>query len=118
MNPDFDFDKVGKRMPYKVPDDFFSKMEKDIWEEISVKMPEKRTDEQAIVVRHKFSYRRFTLRALTALAAAVALFFVINTFITKDHTNGADIEQAFGNLSQDDQAYLLEVYQEDIFLNQ
>jgi len=31
MNPDFDFDKVGKRMPYKVPDDFFSKMEKDIW---------------------------------------------------------------------------------------
>ena len=56
MNPDFDFDKVGKRMPYKVPDDFFSKMEKDIWKEVSGKMPEKRADEQAIVVRHKLEF--------------------------------------------------------------
>lgn len=27
MNKDFDFDKVGKRMPYQVPDCFFDQLE-------------------------------------------------------------------------------------------
>lgn len=34
MKADFDFDKVGKRMPYTVPDDFFTEMENNIWKEV------------------------------------------------------------------------------------
>ena len=30
MKKDFDFDRVGKRLPYTVPDDFFAKLEDDI----------------------------------------------------------------------------------------
>ena len=39
MNDKFSFDKVGKRMPYSVPDDFFAKMEDNILEEINGETP-------------------------------------------------------------------------------
>ena len=34
MNKDFDFDKVGKQMPYTTPEGFFDKLEEDIWAEV------------------------------------------------------------------------------------
>lgn len=30
MKDTFDFDKIGKRMPYRTPDGFFDKMEEDV----------------------------------------------------------------------------------------
>ena len=39
MNDKFSFDKVGKRMPYSVPDDLFAKMEDNILEEIKGETP-------------------------------------------------------------------------------
>ena len=40
---------------------------------------------------------------------------------TPELVNGvrkADVEQAFANLSLEDQAYMLEIYQDDIFMNE
>ena len=34
MNKDFDFDKVGKRMPYQVPDSFFAQLESNVMQEV------------------------------------------------------------------------------------
>ena len=34
MEKDFDFNSIGKRMPYQVPDGFFDQLEKDVWKEI------------------------------------------------------------------------------------
>ena len=34
MNKDFDFDKVGKRMPYQVPDCFFDQLESNVMQEV------------------------------------------------------------------------------------
>ena len=37
MEKEFDFNQVGKRMPYKVPDGFFDSMEAGVWAEIGRK---------------------------------------------------------------------------------
>jgi len=110
MTNDFDFNRVGKRMPYTVPDRFFDKMESDVWKEIG--------NESAHIER-KPAKRRSLLRivaiAATAAAAAVVIAFLPTRTSSPDF---ADVEQAFRNLSTEDQAYMLSVYQEDIFINQ
>ena len=49
MNKDFDFDKVGKRMPYTTPDGFFDKLEDDIWKEVKNDSQEKQNNITATV---------------------------------------------------------------------
>ena len=54
-----------------------------------------------------------------AVAASIALLFVFHPFSPKEETDSfSHVEQAFANLSQEDQAYMLAVYQEDIFMNE
>ena len=41
MKKDFDFDRVGKRLPYTVPDDFFAKLEDDIYNKVVIQKKRK-----------------------------------------------------------------------------
>ena len=34
MEKDFDFNRIGKRMPYKTPEGFLDEMEANIWKEV------------------------------------------------------------------------------------
>ena len=53
------------------------------------------------------------------MTASVALVLIVNINLSKQSTVSInDVDQAFGKLSTDDQAYLLNVYQEDIFINE
>ena len=69
-----------------------------------------------------FSPETFRLRVFAgamAVAASIALLFVFHPFSPKEETGSfSHVEQAFANLSQEDQAYMLAVYQEDIFMNE
>ena len=61
------------------------------------------------------------IRSLLAIAAAVALFFVVQPTLTKHDTISADdyasVELAFNNLSSDDQDFLIAVYENEEFIN-
>lgn len=54
-----------------------------------------------------------------AVAASVAALWIVNLNLnTTQSTNGIEaVDQAFANLSQGDQDYLLDVYQADVFIN-
>lgn len=55
----------------------------------------------------------------TAEAAYVALMLVINMNISKTSpTTINDVDQAFSRLSIDDQAYLLDIHQNDVFITE
>ena len=55
----------------------------------------------------------------TAEAAYVALMLVINMNISKTSpTTINDVDQAFSRLSIDDQAYLLDIHQDDVFITE
>lgn len=110
MEKNFDFNKIGKRMPYTVPDGFFDELEQNVMLKAGIGQTE--------TVRRKRPLMRVVITALTSAVAAVALFVVFNAGFSKEATvEFDDVEQAFAQLSSDDQAYMLQVYQEDIFLN-
>ncbi|MDO4181490.1 MAG: hypothetical protein Q4D36_09415 [Bacteroidales bacterium] len=111
MKRDFDFNKVGKRMPYTVPDNFFTEMEDNVYLELNAQPPVKTR-------RHR-TFMRMAITALTTAAATVALVLILDKGPHAVHTTGfAEVEQAFGNLGAEDQVYLFSVYQDDIFMNE
>lgn len=115
MEKTFDFEKIGNRMPYSVPDDFFTKLEESVMDEVKVQ----KSEATAILKRNKTVI--IAIRSLLAIAATVALFFVVQPTLTKNDTISADdyasVELAFNNLSSDDQDFLVAVYENEEFIN-
>jgi len=117
----FDFGKVGKRMPYSTPDDFFKDMEANILEQVKDDKPK-----PVRIQPKKQSLRKVIWTAAIAVAASVAVLLVLNIDFAAPHSSlpsQADnemqaVDQAFAQLSSADQAYLLDVYQEDVFLDE
>ena len=74
----------------------------------------------------KRSLRKVIWTAAIAVAASVAVLLVLNIDFAAPHSSlpsQADnemlaVDQAFAQLSSADQAYLLNVYQEDVFLDE
>ena len=60
---------------------------------------------------------RAVLIGTAAVAASITLLLVLNPFSSGQADGFSKVEQAFAGLSQEDQDYMLEVYQEDIFIN-
>ena len=109
MEQNYDFSKIGKQMPYTVPDGFFDKLEENVMNEV-----------KAQPVRKKAVTIRMAIRTAIAVAACIALFFVVKKVLPQGQNAATDdfekVELAFNNLSTEDQDYLLEVYQEEQFL--
>ena len=116
----FDFGKVGKRMPYSTPDDFFKDMETNILEAVKDDTLQPLKTEQK-----KRPLMRVMWTAVLAVAASVAVLLVLHIDFSAPHPSHPSqteqelqaVDQAFAQLSAADQAYLLDVYQEDVFLN-
>ena len=110
MEQNYDFSKIGKQMPYTVPDGFFDKLEENVMNEVKAQTGKTK----------KVTVIRMAVRAAIAIAACIALFLVVKKVLPQDNDTPTDdfenVELAFNNLSTDDQDYLLEVYQEEIFL--
>ena len=115
MEKTVDFEKIGNRMPYSVPDDFFTKLEESVMDEVKVQ----KSEATALPERNKTVI--IAIRSLLAIAATVALFFVVQPTLTKNDTISADdyasVELAFNNLSSDDQDFLIAVYENEEFIN-
>ena len=110
MEQNYDFSKIGKQMPYTVPDGFFDKLEENVMNE--VKAQSAKTKKATVI--------RMAIRAAIAVAACIALFLVVKKVLPQGNDTTTDdfenVELAFNNLSTEDQDYLLEVYQEEQFL--
>ena len=110
MEQNYDFNSVGKKMPYTVPDGFFDQLEEQVMNEVKAEPAKEKKPGKAKTIR-------IAIRTLLAVAACIALFLVVkkalpqgDDTITDDFTS---VELAFNNLSIEDQDYLLEVYQEE-----
>lgn len=98
----YNFEPIGKKMPYRVPDDFFADVEK-------------RIAADALEQRRR-SVRRIFWRGIAAAAVLVLLFMVTRPGLFRHSTDFTDVAQAFDDLSDADRSYLLETYQDDIFI--
>ena len=113
MEQNYDFNKIGKQMPYTVPDGFFSKLEDSVMEV--------RNEHTSAAKAKRAKVVRMAIRAVLAVAACIALFLIVRQTLPKGQDTVADdfdkVELAFNNLDTEDQDYLLEVYQEELFLD-
>lgn len=111
MENDFNFDSVGKRMPYTVPDGFFARMEEKLMAEVR---------EQGRMRRKRARMASVIKKSFLAAAACAAIAFTVHLGLAApwQEVNEQDVEQAFSQLSQTDQAYILAVYQDDVFLEE
>lgn len=101
----FSFERVGKRMPYAVPNDYFNQMELQIAQELGIK-PRRQG-------------RMLWLRRCAAAAAVVALVAMLGPLLRQQgKTDMADVEAAFMNLSEADRQYLISTYQSDCFIDE
>ncbi|MGN1376656.1 MAG: hypothetical protein ACI4V5_08875 [Prevotella sp.] len=112
MKRDFDLENIGKKMPYTVPEGFFDTIEREV---LAATTSEK-------VLSKSVSNHRFRFRTIFAAAAGLALILAFSIYNkvydneSRQETNFTAVEQAFCNLSPTDQDYLIEAYQDDMFL--
>lgn len=107
MEPADDFSSVGKRMPYRVPPGFFERLELQVRAEAT----RRRT--------MRLARRRIAWGGLTVAAVVAALCFLVGrpaVRVPAPADGLADIEQAFARLSAEDQAFVIEMYSDDVFL--
>lgn len=98
-------------MPYTVPEGFFEEIEEQMRKEIMKATTQRRVSRKL---------KRFRIATASIAAAAVILvgFYLNKSGGTSPASGLADVEQAFDRLSNEDQACLVEVYQNDIFINE
>lgn len=120
MKQTFDFKQIGKRMPYRVPNGFFQEMERNVLDAVAEKTTERKS---AMAERKPLQAKRFVFTRLAKYAAAVAASVVVllavnvKFFYVAAPTDMQDVEAAFDQLSLSDQECLVELYQEDVFLD-
>lgn len=108
MAQKFNFNDIGKRMPYTMPEEAFREMEGHVFTTL-------KKDRQAM---RKRRILRWSSIGGIAAAASVALLLVIKPISSVQNDPLTQIDLAFGNLTEADQEYLIEIYQEDYFLTQ
>lgn len=108
MGKDFDFDEIGKREPYVVPEGFFVNLQEKIERETISKR------------KHRVISWRAVITGAASLAATIAIVLTVGLSLSDTGSNGhsiEDVEECFSRLCEADQQFLLETYQEDVFLN-
>lgn len=113
MEKPFDFEMVGKKMPYSVPENFFDTMEENL------KTMVKETDNTPTCSIRKNNHRKWMYLTTGIVAAVALLLLTVRIFIPKQSASDYSFDQvelAFNNLSIDDQDFLMEVYEDDVFM--
>lgn len=119
-------EKLNKRLPYSVPDGFFDVMEDNVMAKIKADAGINIGGDKADTQMRDKQYRKTTKHTRTislsilAMAASLMLLFTIFSQSTKtvQQTNGMEsIDMAFSQLNADDQAFLMEIYDDDMFLD-
>lgn len=119
-------EKLNKCLPYSVPDGFFDVMEANVMAKIKADAGINVGGDKADTQMRDKQYRKTTTHTRTislsilAMAASLLLLFTIFSQSTKtvQQTNGMEsIDKAFSQLNTDDQAFLMEIYDDDMFLD-
>lgn len=121
-------EKLNKRLPYSVPDGFFDVMEANVMAKIKAdaeagtSVGDDKADTQMWDKRYRKTIKRTRTISLSflAMAASLLLLFTIlpKTTKTAQQTNDLEsIDKAFSQLNTDDQTFLMEVYDDDMFLD-
>ena len=110
MAKKFDFNQIGKEMPYSVPQGFFNELENSISARLQIPSAESRPKRPSAV--------RILFRGLTAAAAVAAILATTHAlWPNRQQQPSMTLEQAFANLDISDQEYLLDTYSDVSYIS-
>lgn len=115
MKETFDFEKIGKKMPYRVPENFLDTIEKNVLSSVA------KTNIVQLSTNKRNKRRMWFYLTTGAAAAIVLLLLTVHIFVSKEAIQDYSLEQvemAFNQLTPEDQDFLMEVYDEDVFLEE
>ena len=128
MEPQFDFDNIKKRMPYRLPEGTFDRIEARVAEALKADVLENEASKNdalkaGYVIAEKSKPRKtWFLRwrpvAGIAVAASIALLMVFTPRDLPESEQLRQIDTVYAELSEADRNNLLEIYDEDIYINQ
>lgn len=118
MEQTYNFNQVGKKMPFSMPEGFFDQMQATVLAEVEKEERAKR--------QHKVMFRRIFV-AVASMAACICLAFVIGGTMDKASVPGtpsqshaaasvASVDKAYDNLSSEEQQDLNATYANDVYL--
>ena len=116
MNNRIDIDRIGKRMPYTTPDNFFSELEQNVRHELGG-VVDNTSYPNSIHKRHLLM-RPIAIKALTTAAAAVLLVICGVLYLQHRDQGYTAIDDAFEQLDPNDQMMIMEGFYDDIFINE
>lgn len=126
MNKIFNIDKNKRDCPYTTPEGFFDELEDNIWQEVKDEFHDTQitghTGQAKLsttnISRRSSKMRLFIGTAMAAVASIALVFIVSLKWSQQNSYTVNDVDQAFSQLSPDDQSFLLSVYQDDIFISE
>ena len=120
MKKDFDFDDIGKRTPYRTPDDFFEKIQQSVMERAGVKQKRK-------------SHLKLIISSVVTIAAILAGFLFAPSLrqsdvtvspsssvvlaADKNYSSTEPVDKWINELSDEELEELVSFSDNDIFLN-
>lgn len=107
-----DLHTIGRRMPYGVPDNFFEENRQALMKRMQQELASPTVLEMTEAKSKVHPLLKLT-RVLIGAAAAVVLIMAVESRLYHTPTTYLDVQQSFDSLNDDDQAYLLALYQDD-----
>ena len=111
----FQFDKIGKKTPYNVPEGFFRDLESTLIRTI----PEKAVEtSQEVRTAPSRSLWLWAMKTTLSEAALVAIILSITALLPRvSEPEPLSLEQAFSNLSATDQEYIIDTFRNDMIID-
>lgn len=122
MTNEYNLDRVGKKMPYQMPEGFFEQMQAKVLAEVE---KEKMAKASQVEMKHRRKAKLVRLYvAAASIAACICLAVLVGrSFLSSDsaapqHTAAsvASVDKAYDNLSNEEQQELNATYANDVYL--
>ena len=127
MTNEYNLDRVGKKMPYQMPEGFFEQMQANVLAEVEKEERAKAAQAVTLQVEMKHRHKAKLVRlyvAAASIAASVCLAVLVGrSFWSADSAapqhlaaSVASVDKAYDNLSNEEQQELNATYANDVYL--
>lgn len=122
MTNESNLDRVGKKMPYLMPEGFFKQMQANVLAEVE---KEEMAKASQMVMKHRRKAKLVRLYvAAASIAACICLAVLVGrSFLSSDSAapqhsaaSVASVDKAYDNLSNEEQQELNATYANDVYL--
>lgn len=122
MTNEYNLDRVGKKMPYQMPEGFFEQMQAKVLAEVE---KEKMAKASQVEMKHRCKAKLVRLYvAAASIAACICLAVLVGrSFLSSDSAapqhsaaSVASVDKAYDNLSNEEQQELNATYANDVYL--